>query len=89
MEVSETIDRSNMWHAFTPQMFKVKELTQAIEQAQKNGLVITDESSAIESIGLSCLLISGRRDNIKITRPEDLALAKFYLKQQQFEQSEG
>jgi len=89
MEVSETIDRSNMWHAFTPQMFKVKELTQAIEQAQKNGLAITDESSAIESIGLSCLLISGRRDNIKITRPEDLALAKFYLKQQQFEQSEG
>mgnify|MGYP003631843421 FL=1 len=82
MQVSETIDRSNLWHAFTPQMFKVKELKQAIEQAQAKGLKITDESSAIESIGLPCLLVSGRRDNIKITRPEDLVLASFYLKQQ-------
>ena len=86
IKVSETIDRSNLWHAFTPQMFKVKELKQAIEQAQKKGIVITDESSAIESIGLPSLLVSGRRDNIKITRPEDLVLADFYLKQQHFEQ---
>lgn len=89
MEVSETIDRSHLWHAFTPQMFKVKELKNAIEQAQKAGLTLTDESSAIESVGLPCSLVSGRRDNIKITRPEDLALADFYLKQQQIEQSEG
>lgn len=82
IHVSETIDRSSLWHAFTPQMFKVKELKQAIEQAQAKGLKITDESSAIESIGLPCLLVSGRRDNIKITRPEDLVLASFYLKQQ-------
>lgn len=82
MQVSETIDRSHLWHAFTPQMFKVKELKQAIEQAQVKGLIITDESSAIESVGLPCLLVLGRRDNIKITRPEDLVLASFYLKQQ-------
>ena len=93
MEVSETIDRTSLWHAFTPQMFKAKELKQAIVQAQIKGVAITDESSAIESIGLPCLLISGRRDNIKITRPEDLVLASFYLEQQnlkqQLEQSEG
>ena len=86
MGVSKTIDRSNLWHAFTPQMFKVKELKESIEQAQEKGLIITDESSAIESMGLPCLLVSGRRDNIKITRPEDLVLADFYLKQQQIEQ---
>jgi len=88
-QVSKTIDRSSLWHAFTPQMFKTKELKQAIEEAQKKGLLITDESSAIESVGLPCLLVSGRRDNIKITRPEDLVLADFYLKQQQITQKKG
>lgn len=77
-----TIDRSNLWHAFTPQMYKTVELKQAIEQALEQGSVITDESSAIELAGLPSLLVSGRRDNIKITRPEDLALAAFYLDQQ-------
>ncbi len=84
--VSETVERTRLWHAFTPQMFKVKELRQAIEQAQAKGLEITDESSAIEYAGLPSLLISGRRDNIKITRPEDLALASFYQQQQHLEQ---
>jgi len=87
-QVSETIDRSGLWHAFTPQMFKTEELKQAIEHAQYKGLTITDESSAIESIGLPCLLVLGRRDNIKITRPEDLLLADFYL-QQQIELNKG
>lgn len=89
IQVDKTINRSSLWHAFTPQMFKVKELKQAIEQAQAKGLIMTDESSAIESVGLTCLLVSGRRDNIKITRPEDLVLADFYLKQQQIEQNKG
>lgn len=84
--VSETVERTRLWHAFTPQMFKTKELKQAIEQAQVSGVVITDESSAIEYVGLPSLLVSGRRDNIKITRPEDLVLADFYLKQQHLEQ---
>lgn len=85
-QVNKTIDRSRLWHAFTPQMFKTKELKEAIIQAKEKGLVITDEASAIESVGLPCLLISGRRDNIKITRPEDLVLASFYLNQQEIEQ---
>ena len=89
VEVKSTIDRSNLWHAFTPQMFKTKELKQAIEKAQINGLTITDEASAIESVGLPCQLISGRRDNIKITRPEDLVLADFYLNQQKTENKKG
>lgn len=82
VSVDKTIDRSLLWHAFTPQMFKIKELTTAIENAQSLQLSITDEASAIESLGLPCLLVSGRRDNIKITRPEDLMLASFYLQQQ-------
>jgi 2-C-methyl-D-erythritol 4-phosphate cytidylyltransferase len=84
-QVDKTIDRSHLWHAFTPQMFKAKELKEAIIQAKEKGLVITDEASAIEFVGLPCLLIPGRRDNIKITRPEDLILASFYLNQQKIE----
>jgi 2-C-methyl-D-erythritol 4-phosphate cytidylyltransferase len=87
--VDKTIDRSNLWHAFTPQMFKTQELKQAIIEAQRKGLVITDEASAIEFFGLPCLLVKGRRDNIKITRPEDLVLANFYLTQQKIEQHKG
>ena len=84
--VGSTIDRNNLWHAFTPQMYKTVELTQAIEQALEQGKDITDESSAIELAGLPSLLVLGRRDNIKITRSEDLALATFYLDQQKLDQ---
>ena len=86
--VCETIERTHLWHAFTPQMFKSNELKQAIKQAQAKGMAITDESSAIESVGLTSQLVSGRRDNIKITRPEDLALASFYLEHQKLEQQQ-
>jgi 2-C-methyl-D-erythritol 4-phosphate cytidylyltransferase len=55
----------------------------------KQGLEITDESAAIELAKLPSLLVEGRRDNIKITRPEDLALATFYLGQQHNEQQIG
>ncbi len=80
--VGQTIDRSHLWHAFTPQMYKTSELRKSIESALQQGLDITDESSAIELAGLPSLLVLGRRDNIKITRPEDMALATFYLQQQ-------
>jgi len=84
--VGSTIERSHLWHAFTPQMYKTGELKQAIEQALEQGIAITDESSAIELAGLPSLLVLGRRDNIKITRPEDVALATFYLDQQKLDQ---
>ena len=85
--VGRTIDRSSLWHALTPQMYKTVELKQAIAQALEKNLEITDESSAIELSGLPSLLVLGRRDNIKITRPEDIALATFYLAQQKLEQN--
>jgi 2-C-methyl-D-erythritol 4-phosphate cytidylyltransferase len=82
LQVERTIDRSQLWHALTPQMYKTCELKQAIEKAQGQGVAITDESSAIEQTGLPSLIVSASRENIKITRPEDLALAAFYLQQQ-------
>ncbi|MGJ8691971.1 MAG: 2-C-methyl-D-erythritol 4-phosphate cytidylyltransferase [Thalassotalea sp.] len=84
--VGNTVDRSQLWHAYTPQMYPLAALTSAIENGLQRGVVITDESSAIEAAGDKSQLIEGCSDNIKITRAEDLALAEFILNQQIKEQ---
>lgn len=76
-----TLDRSHIWRALTPQMFRYGMLKKALEAAEGNS-AITDEASALEMLGLQPKIVEGRPDNIKITRPEDLALAQFYLEQQ-------
>jgi 2-C-methyl-D-erythritol 4-phosphate cytidylyltransferase len=75
-----TVDRSALWHAQTPQMFRLGQLYDALQQALAAKAIITDEASALEWLGHSPLLIEGHADNLKITRPEDLPLAEFYLK---------
>lgn len=70
--VSQTVDRSVIWQAYTPQMFRLEPLRCALADAQDAGATITDESSAMEWAGLSPRLIEGRGDNLKVTRPEDL-----------------
>lgn len=76
-----TLDRSYIWRALTPQMFKYGSLKNALEIAEGNP-AITDEASALELQGLQPKIVEGRPDNIKITRPEDLALAQFYMEHQ-------
>jgi 2-C-methyl-D-erythritol 4-phosphate cytidylyltransferase len=76
-----TLDRSHIWRALTPQMFRYGLLKKALEAAEGNPAV-TDEASALEMLGLQPKIVEGRADNIKITRPEDLALAQFYWGQQ-------
>jgi len=80
--IEHTVEREQLWHALTPQFYKTEELTFAIEQALINNLVITDEASAIEKANLPSLLVSGSSENIKITHPDDLALAEFYINKQ-------
>jgi 2-C-methyl-D-erythritol 4-phosphate cytidylyltransferase len=80
--IKETVDRENLWHALTPQMFRFKLLKDALESALKKNNVVTDEASAMELAGYQPLLVEGHADNFKITRPEDLALASFFLAQQ-------
>ncbi|MGC6408158.1 2-C-methyl-D-erythritol 4-phosphate cytidylyltransferase [Bisgaard Taxon 45] len=79
LQIQHTEDRSQLWLAQTPQFFPVDTLTQALEQALQQGLQLTDEASAMEFAGFRPHLVAGRSDNIKVTRPEDLALAEFYL----------
>ena len=80
--VDATVDRNQLWHAYTPQMFRFGLLWQALTDALESGALVTDDASAMELAGYTPLMIEGQSDNIKITRPEDLALAEFYLKQQ-------
>ena len=81
-EVVRTVDRNHLWHAFTPQMFRFDRLLNAMRGAINAGHLVTDEASAIEWAGDKPLMVEGHPDNIKITRPEDLPLAEFYLSQQ-------
>lgn len=81
--VKQTVAREHLWHALTPQMYPTKLLQNAIEQALIDGEVITDEASAIELAGKASLLVQGRADNIKVTQPDDLAMAEFILMKQQ------
>lgn len=80
-QIEHTVDRVDLWHALTPQMFRSKPLRKVLSEVLQQGVSITDEASAFEWKGLSPALIAGRSDNFKITQPEDLALAEFYLSQ--------
>ena len=81
--IQKTVDRDQLWHALTPQFFRTGLLRNAIQQGQSQGLPITDEASAMELAGWRPLMVEGRADNIKVTRPEDLALAALFLSQQE------
>lgn len=80
--VKKTESRENLWHALTPQFFKLDLLRKALNEASKQNKNITDEASAIEFLGEKVILIEGSACNIKITQAEDLLLAEFYLNQQ-------
>ncbi|AGH47051.1 2-C-methyl-D-erythritol 4-phosphate cytidylyltransferase [Paraglaciecola psychrophila] len=79
--VKHTESREHLWHALTPQFFKLAALKKALNTAAEQKINITDEASAIELLGEKVLLVEGSASNIKITQPEDLLLAEFYLTQ--------
>ena len=74
--VAATLERSDKWLAQTPQMFRVAELQSALQAA---GDAVTDESSAIEFMGMSPLLVEGSVQNFKVTYRQDFALAESVL----------
>ncbi len=77
--VERTVSRDGLWHALTPQMFRLGLLHQALESVIDNGAFVTDDASAIELAGYHPLMVEGDAGNIKITRPEDLQLAADYF----------
>jgi 2-C-methyl-D-erythritol 4-phosphate cytidylyltransferase len=84
-QITETVCREGLWRAGTPQMFRLQALSDAIIEAQPN-IKVTDEASAMEYVGIMPKMVAGHSDNIKITVPQDLALASLFLQQQCEEQ---
>lgn len=79
--VRRTLPRSEAWHAQTPQCFRYELLRRAHEQARANNTDATDDSALVEQLGATVAVVEGSARNVKITRPEDLALAETFLKQ--------
>lgn len=77
--VLETVARAGLWRAMTPQMFRRERLAAALEEALKEGMDVTDEAMAVERLGGRPRVVTGYPDNIKITYPNDLALADLFL----------
>ena len=80
--VTATVDRTGLWHALTPQMFRAGQLLEALRQGIRAGKTLTDEASAMEAAGYAPRMVEGQRDNIKITVASDLELAGYYLQRQ-------
>ncbi|ORU89681.1 MAG: 2-C-methyl-D-erythritol 4-phosphate cytidylyltransferase [Cycloclasticus sp. symbiont of Poecilosclerida sp. M] len=86
--VDKTLDRQCLWRALTPQIFRVKELEDALLGAMEMNAPVTDEASAIELAGGKPLIAEGRGDNIKITSPMDLSMASYIIEQQELSKCE-
>ena len=75
-KVHGTEDRAQLWLAQTPQLFRAGLLLRALERAKT---APTDEASAVEQMGLKPRVVNGSRENLKVTWPEDLAIAESIL----------
>jgi 2-C-methyl-D-erythritol 4-phosphate cytidylyltransferase / 2-C-methyl-D-erythritol 2,4-cyclodiphosphate synthase len=73
--VSDTVDRSGLWRALTPQAFALGALEHALEEAARSNFAVTDESQAMERNGVRPVLVQGSPFNIKVTRAADLEAA--------------
>lgn len=80
--VSMTVPRDGVFHALTPQAFRLGPLAAAMDRAHQDNAILTDESSTMEYIGLKPLLVKGHADNLKVTHPDDLPLARLILQAQ-------
>jgi len=74
-----SVDRTGLWQAQTPQMFRYGLLREALRTVAASGDGVTDEASAIETIGLQPRLVIGSARNFKVTYPDDLDLAERML----------
>lgn len=79
--VLSTEPRERLWRALTPQAFRRGALIAALESARAAGVIVTDDAMAMERTGAKPKLVEGREDNLKVTTPADLALARYLLSQ--------
>ena len=80
--ISATIPRERIVLAQTPQAFQVAVLKEAFARADQDGFTASDEAALVERTGRDVYVVHGSERNIKITRPADMELARFYLEQE-------
>jgi 2-C-methyl-D-erythritol 4-phosphate cytidylyltransferase len=80
--ISATIPRERLVLAQTPQVFSLALLREAFALAEKDGVTASDEAALVERLGRDVYVVQGSERNIKITRPADMELARFYLEQE-------
>ncbi len=78
--VKDTPDRNYLWAAQTPQGFQVALLKQCHDLGEKSGWVVTDDAALFEKCGLAVQIVRGEETNLKVTTPEDLAIAELILR---------
>jgi 2-C-methyl-D-erythritol 4-phosphate cytidylyltransferase len=81
--IQSTPNRSQLWAAQTPQGFDVKLLKQCHEQGVKQGWEVTDDAALFEKCGYQVHIVEGEETNLKVTTPQDLAIAQFILEHRQ------
>jgi 2-C-methyl-D-erythritol 4-phosphate cytidylyltransferase/2-C-methyl-D-erythritol 2,4-cyclodiphosphate synthase len=81
--IRETVDRTSLWQAQTPQAVQRGLLERAFAEADRNQFVGTDEASLLEAAGIPVQVVEGGERNFKITRPEDLQVAAALLTEEQ------
>ena len=79
-QITATPDRTTLWQAFTPQIFPVKMIIDAYQQARAQGHKGTDDASLVEWAGGPVTMLEGGRESLKVTRPQDLITARAWLK---------
>ena len=77
--IERTVDRRNLWLAQTPQAFRGRLLQEAHQKAEGDGFQATDDAQLVERLGHRVAVVEGSTENIKITRPEDLAIGEAIL----------
>ena len=77
--VEKTLDRESIYEIYTPQIIKKDLLEKGFDVAEKNGITVTDDLSLVEMITNHIKIVDSSSENIKITTPEDLKIAKFFL----------
>lgn len=74
--ISGTLDRSLVWRIQTPQVFEADLIKGALSKAVEDGLTLTDDSSAMDRMGVKTFVVEGDPDNLKITTPNDMIAAE-------------
>jgi 2-C-methyl-D-erythritol 4-phosphate cytidylyltransferase len=78
--IARTVDRSDLWLAQTPQVFRHEIILEAHRKARREGFIGSDDAMLVERAGHPVRVVRGHKDNLKLTTQEDIALAEYLLK---------